>query len=69
MERLTIKVCPNPHCDAIYHNCPKSKTRCLDCNGHIMEINQDTYNKKFSDCFFQYDYSTQDYYRPKIKVI
>jgi hypothetical protein len=63
-----LKVCPNPHCEAVFHNCDKKKTKCLNCDGNIIEINQKTYLKKFSDWFFQYDYETFEYYRPeKIK--
>lgn len=57
MEKLNcIKICMDPHCDAVFHNIPKSITRCLDCNGRLLEINLSTYFKKFQDHFFQYDY-------------
>lgn len=59
-----IKICPNPHCDAVYHNVPKKHTRCEDCGGRIMQINEKTYWKKFSLYFFQYDFNTMEYYRP-----
>lgn len=58
-----IKVCPNPHCDAVYHKCKKSDKACKDCGFTIKRINQVTYDKKFADRFFQYDYQTMDYYR------
>lgn len=67
-QRLTIKACPNPHCDAVYHNCPKNKTHCLDCDGNMIEINEETYWRKFKDNFFQYDYSTHEYYHPRQAV-
>lgn len=60
-----IKVCPDPHCDAVWHNCPKEQTKCLDCGGNIMLINEPTYWKKFSENFFQYDFPTHEYFRPK----
>ncbi len=62
---LCIKVCPNPHCEAVYHNCPKNETHCKDCGGNIMKINQETYTRKFADKFFQFDFKTMEYYRPK----
>lgn len=60
-----IKVCGDPHCEAVYHNTPKSATKCKDCGGNLIAINEDTYNKKYADNYFQYDYETMDYYRPK----
>ena len=63
-----IKVCPDPHCEAVYHNCPKKHTRCNDCGGHIMEINEETFWRKFSDNFFQYDFETGEYHRPEKPV-
>lgn len=59
-----IKVCPDPGCEAVFHNCPQKQTKCLDCGGRIMRINKETYWKKFSQNFFQYDFKTQKYYRP-----
>ena len=60
-----IKVCPVPTCEAVYFNIPKSHTKCKDCNGRVMTINEDTYWKKFSNNWFQYDYNTMEYYRPE----
>jgi hypothetical protein len=57
------KVCPNPHCEAVFHNCHVKDTRCLDCSGQIMLINEETFFKKFSDNWFQYDYQTGEYLR------
>lgn len=59
-----IKVCPDPHCDAVYHNIPKSYTKCDDCGGRVILINEQTYWKKFANNFFQYDYPTMEFYRP-----
>jgi hypothetical protein len=58
-----IKVCPVPGCEAVYHHCPKSNTKCLDCCGNIMQINEETYIKKFKNNWFQYDFRTGQYYR------
>jgi hypothetical protein len=58
-----IKVCPDPGCEAVWHNIPKSHTKCNDCGGRVMIINQNTYFKKFSDNYFQYDFKTGNYYR------
>lgn len=59
-----IKVCPDPGCEAVFHNCPKKHTKCNDCGGRIMQINEDTFWKKFSNNWFQYDFETGEYYRP-----
>lgn len=59
-----IKVCGDPHCEALYHNIPKNITRCNDCNGRLIEINKKTYLKKYAFNFFQYDYFTMKYFRP-----
>lgn len=53
-----IKVCIDPHCEAVWHNIPKKVTKCRDCDGRVMEINQDTYRKKYAGNWFQYDYPT-----------
>jgi hypothetical protein len=58
-------VCPDPRCEAVYHNCPKNQTKCKDCGGNIMSINTSTYIKKFAQNWFQYDFTTGEYYRPK----
>ena len=59
-----IKVCPNPNCEAVWHKIPKSHTKCNDCNGNVMLINESTYWSKFSNNWFQYDFETGNYYRP-----
>jgi hypothetical protein len=61
---MTIKVCPDPQCEAVYHNCPIKHTRCNNCGGWIKRIDNDTYWRKFSTIFFQYDFSTMEYYYP-----
>jgi hypothetical protein len=63
-KQSTIKVCGDPQCDAVYHNCPVKITRCPDCNGRIMKINNETYNKKFANYWFQYDFVTMSYFHP-----
>jgi len=59
-----IKVCADPLCGNIYHNCPFEVKRC-ECGGGIKMINQDTFFKKFSNTFFQYDQPSGEYYRPR----
>ena len=61
---LVIKVCPDPQCESVYHNCPVKNTKCQNCNGRVMRINQETFDKKFSNHWFQYDFTTMDYFRP-----
>lgn len=58
--RLCIKVCPNPHCEAVFHNIPKNVTKCEDCETNIMEINSETFFKKFANNWFQYDYQKRN---------
>lgn len=52
-------------CEAVYHNCPKKHTKCKDCGGNIIQINEKTFWKKFSTNFFQYDFTTDSFFRPK----
>lgn len=66
-DSLKLKVCVNDHCDAVFHNIPKKVTRCLDCGGILVAINQDTYLKKFRLNWFQYDYQTGEYVHEPIK--
>ena len=70
MENLNIviKVCPNPHCDAVFHNTPKKETHCKNCGGNIIMINEKQYWKKFSNEFFQYDFITYKYYYPNRSI-
>ena len=60
-----IRVCPEPCCEAIYHNCNPKIKHCIDCGGGTRKINESTYWKKFSNSFFQYDQSTMQFFRPK----
>jgi hypothetical protein len=61
-----IKVCVEPTCEALWHNCPTEIKKCADCGGSIKMINQETYFKKFAFRFFQYDQPSGDFFRPKI---
>jgi len=61
----TIKVCPNPQCDAVYHYCVVSNRYCPDCGTRIMFIDDTTYWNRFSKRDFQYDIRTMEYYYPK----
>jgi hypothetical protein len=62
MENL-IKICPNPQCEAVWHNIPKTVTKCQDCGGNVKIINEETYWKKYANNYFQYDFESQDYFR------
>jgi hypothetical protein len=59
-----IKVCVRPGCEAVFHNVPKKETKCNDCGGRVIIINDSTYWAKFASSWFQYDYVTMEYYRP-----
>jgi hypothetical protein len=59
-----IKVCPDPNCEAVFHNCAKNQTKCADCGGNIMKVNEETYWKKFSNNWFQYNTKTGEIFRP-----
>ena len=59
-----IKVCVDPHCEAVYHKCPVNNNKCNDCGGKLIRINVSTYTKKFSNNYFQYDFTTGNYHRP-----
>lgn len=65
---MNIKVCPDPCCEAVWHNCPTSEKHCKDCGGNIRIINMKTYWKKFSECWFQYDWNSYEYFRPTPNV-
>lgn len=52
-----LKVCIDPNCDSVAHNCMKSETHCRECNSGLVEINKECYMKKFINNYFQYDYS------------
>jgi hypothetical protein len=61
---MNIKICPDVGCEAVWHNCPTTETKCKDCGGNIRIVNEETYWKKFSENWFQYDYNTFEYFRP-----
>ena len=63
------KVCPNPNREAIWHNIPKSYTKCNDCGGNVMLINEDTFWRKFSNNWYQYNFEDGQYFRPEKKDI
>ena len=64
IKMAIIKVCGDPHCEAIYHNIQKKDTRCNDCNGWLKMINESTYWKKYSTNYFQFDYYTMEFFYP-----
>lgn len=64
-----IKICGDPQCEAIYHNTPKTETRCKNCNGRLIIINEETFYKKYSQSYFQYDFVTEEYFRPEKKTM
>lgn len=61
---MTIKVCIDPHCEEVAHNCDKKETRCRSCGGRLIAITKKQYWKKFRANFFQYDYVTGQLYKP-----
>lgn len=62
-----IKVCGDPHCEAVFHNIPKEVTHCPDCDGRLISINEETWAKRYSSWYFQYDFNTGEYFRPEIQ--
>ncbi len=64
---MGIRICPNPHCEAVYHNVEEKKDclKCFDCTTKLIRVNEKTYNSKFKDNWFQYDFNTQEYFRPE----
>jgi len=60
-----IKVCVDPQCNEVAHNCDFKEKRCRTCNGSLIRINAETYLKKFKNLFFQFNYETGEYYRPQ----
>jgi hypothetical protein len=66
MQNL-IKKCPNNTCDSIYHNCKELDKKCKNCGGSIKMINKETFQKKYVEWFFQFDYQTENYFRPNYK--
>lgn len=64
-----IKVCIDPGCEEVAHNCSKEETRCRSCAGILVAITEQQYWKKFSANFFQYDYLTGNFYKPNKMTI
>jgi len=69
MELGLIKVCADPHCEAVYHNAPSKPCHCEFCGIPLKRINEDTYWKKFSNNWFQYDFETGEYFRPQKPIV
>lgn len=61
-----IKVCVDPHCEAVFHKCDTSHKHCTDCGGRIITINLVTFLSKFVHNWFQYDMTTGEIYRPDL---
>lgn len=59
-----IKVCIDPGCEEVAHNIEKKEKRCRTCNGILVAINDETFRKKFSANFFQFNYETGDQIKP-----
>ena len=59
-QNRVIKVCPDPQCEAVWHNMPKKETHCKNCGGWVIAISLDQYWKKFSEVWFQYDFDTEE---------
>lgn len=68
-DATLTKVCPDPGCSTVWHNCPKKHTRCNNCSGHIMAINAETFWKKFSLEWFQYNFQSGELFRPISNMI
>lgn len=58
-----IRVCINPHCEAIMHNCSPAHTRCPDCDTYAVAINYDLFFKKYRNHYFQYNMNTGEIFR------
>ena len=56
--KLPTKVCLDPCCQEVALNCPVKTTRCKNCGSRLIIINQKTYEEKYKNDFFQYDYLT-----------
>jgi hypothetical protein len=59
-----IKVCLDDQCSEVAHFIERSEKHCRNCGKTMIAINWQTYEKKFADEYFQYDYRTGDFYRP-----
>ena len=55
-----IKVCPNPTCDAVWHNCKTEDKKCKNCGFTIKEIDTKTYTRKYKEFPMQFDYITEN---------
>lgn len=53
-----IKVCIDPMCEEVAHNCTRDETRCRNCGGILVKINDQTYKQRFLNTCHQIDYST-----------
>ena len=60
-----IKVCPNPQCRAVYHNIEKADTQCPNCEAQLVITDNETYWKDYAKSWYQYDFKTGKYFRPK----
>lgn len=56
-----IKVCINPTCGDVAHNCPKNETRCRNCDYRLVEINKELYIRKYLFDPCQIDYDTDQF--------
>jgi|JI9StandDraft_1071089.scaffolds.fasta_scaffold408198_1 hypothetical protein len=56
--KLPTKVCLDPCCQEVALNCPVKTTRCKNCGSRLIIINQKTYEEKYKNDFFQYNYLT-----------
>ena len=64
-NKAMIKLCPNPKCSAVYHNIEKAETQCPNCRAQLVIIENDTYWKDYAKSWYQYDFKTGKYFRPK----
>jgi hypothetical protein len=58
ISKIVLKICIDPHCSEIAHNCPKSETKCRTCSMKLVEISRSTFEKKFLNFPFHFDYRT-----------
>ena len=60
-----IKICPDPTCEQVHHNCQKKASYCTNCGHRIIEINEKTYLLKFIKNSFQVDFKTDKKISPE----